>query len=252
MYILSGPSSNCPPLDASWKFEGRMEGLPRDQWAIDGTIITLNAKNYFVYSGWPLGVTHDETIQELFIAEMDSPTSCSHMPPARICTPQEPWEFSGRSGINEGPQWLESPDAEEAAESKWCGLVYSCAGSWTHEYKMNTLQYVGNDPLSPMSWKKSKVPLLKASEDDTPPYGPGHGNFVYVEGETEEPETWAVFHATDNKTGWNGRRARVMRVGWNDIGPYLGNGECGRHDTNAKKFLGVWNTGELFNIPLEI
>ncbi|KAJ4363919.1 hypothetical protein N0V83_009372 [Neocucurbitaria cava] len=208
MYVLAGPPAEQDPLDPSkWTFHGRLGGLPDDQWAIDGTVITLHGSMLFVYSGWPLGTHTNESRQELFIMEMASPTECTGATPTRISTPDLQFEYSGTSGINEGPQFLCSPDG------RWMGIVYSCAGSWTHEYKMNVLYYTGGDPLSQSSWAKSNVPLLKASRDDTPPYGPGHGNFVLVNGPAG-PEVWGVFHATDEKTGWEGRKARVMRVGW--------------------------------------
>lgn len=203
--------------------------MPEDQWAIDGTVITLHNSLCFVYSGWPLGNTHDESRQEIYIIEMTSPTSVTGNP-VRISTPDQPWEFSGKSGINEGPQWLASP------YGNWAGIVYSCAGSWTHEYKMNILFYTGGHPLAPTSWAKSTKPLLQAARDDTPPFGPGHGNFVSVTGPAG-PEVWGVFHATDAKTGWEGRKARVMRVGWGQHGPFMGSGYCGRCCGDVNHFI---------------
>ncbi|KAF2247662.1 glycoside hydrolase family 43 protein, partial [Trematosphaeria pertusa] len=141
MYVLSGPPSDHSPLDSSaWSFHGRLEGMPQDQWAIDGTVISLHGGLLFVYSGWPLATRSDESKQEIYIIEMASPTQCTGHP-IRISTPDNPWEYSGKSGINEGPQFLCSPDG------RWAGIVYSCAGSWTHEYKMNVLYYTGGHPL---------------------------------------------------------------------------------------------------------
>lgn len=228
MYVLAGPPSHQSPLDSSaWKFHGPLEGMP-DQWAIDGTVISLHGGLCFVYSGWPLGRT-DESKQEIYIMEMASPTACVGQA-VRISTPDQPFEFSGSSGINEGPQFLCSPDG------RWAGIVYSCAGSWTHEYKMNVLYFTGGHPLAPSSWQKSMQPLLQASRDDSPPYGPGHGNFVSVHG-PGGPEIWGVFHATDAKTGWEGRKARVMRVGWSAAGPYMGSGFCGSCCGEVAHFL---------------
>ena len=230
MFILEGPPADQSPLDPdSWKFFGRVGGLPDDQWAIDGTVITLGGNMFFVYSGWPLGTHEDESRQEIYIIEMTSPTQCTGHP-IRISTPDLQFEFSGSSGINEGPQFLCSPDG------RWMGLAYSCAGSWTHEYKMNVLYWTGGHPLDPRSWAKSNHPLLQASRDDSPPYGPGHGNFVLVNG-PGGTEVWGVFHATDAKTGWEGRKARVMRVGWGHGGPYMGSGECGRCCGDMNHFI---------------
>ncbi|KAF2263046.1 Arabinanase/levansucrase/invertase [Lojkania enalia] len=230
MFVLEGPPTDHSPLDPhAWKFHGRLAGLPEDQWAIDGTVISLHGGLIFAYSGWPLGTKKDESKQEIYIMEMCSPTECTG-PPIRISTPDHRFEFSGKSGINEGPQFLCSPDG------RWCGIAYSCAGSWTHEYKMNVLEYAGGNPLHQSSWRKWNTPLLTASRDDTPPYGPGHGNFVSVNG-PGGAEIWGVFHATDAKTGWEGRKARVMRVGWGPQGPFMGRGECGACCEDLNHFL---------------
>ncbi|KAH9860855.1 hypothetical protein IAQ61_010589 [Plenodomus lingam] len=230
MYVLEGPPADENPLQpAKWRFHGRVGGLPEDQWAIDGTVVALYGSQFFVYSGWPFGTHADESRQEIYIIEMISPTECKGRP-IRISTPDLQFEFSGTSGINEGPQFLCSPDG------RWSGIVYSCAGSWTHEYKMNVLYYTGGHPLDPTSWAKSNKPLLQASRDDSPPYGPGHGNFVLVSGPSG-PEVWGIFHATDAKTGWEGRKARVMRVGWGNGGPFMGNGECGRCCGEVEHFI---------------
>ncbi|KAF2465370.1 alpha-L-arabinofuranosidase II [Lindgomyces ingoldianus] len=230
MYVLAGPPSDQSPLNPqAWNFEGRLQGIPEDQWAIDGTVISLHGGLCFVYSGWPLGENSSESKQEIFIIEMESPTCCTGTP-VRISTPDHPWEYSGKSGINEGPQFLSSPDG------RWTGIVYSCAGSWTHEYKMNILHFVGGNPLEVASWRKSGQPLLMARRDDAPPYGPGHGNFVVVNGPAGQ-EVWGVFHATDKKTGWEGRKARIMRVGWGEGGPFMGSGECGNCSNDVNHFL---------------
>jgi GH43 family beta-xylosidase len=235
MYVIAGPPSNESPLaswdtgNGRWDFEGRLKGMPDEQWAIDGTVVSLHGSSFFVYSGWPLGTSANESRQEIYIIAMTSPTEVTGAP-TRISTPDLQFEYSGTSGINEGPQFLCSPDG------KWMGIVYSCAGSWTSEYKMNVLYYTGGPPLDIHSWAKSANPLLKASRDDTPPYGPGHGNFVLVDGPAG-PEVWGVFHATDAKTGWEGRKARVMRVGWGQGGPFMGDGECGRCCGSVEHFI---------------
>jgi GH43 family beta-xylosidase len=231
MYVLAGPGADSSPMQPDrWEFHSRLAGLPEDQWAIDGTVITLNNTMLFVYSGWPLGTHDNESRQEIFIMEMVSPTECKGSP-ARISSPDLEFEFSGKSGVNEGPQFLCSRDGN------WMGIVYSCAGSWTSEYKMNVLCYKGGDPLDVRSWAKTNRPLLKSSHDDTPPYGPGHGNFVFIDG-SGGPEVWGVFHATDAKTGWEGRKARLMRVGWTENGPFMGDGECGRCCGDVNHFIG--------------
>jgi GH43 family beta-xylosidase len=210
MYVIGGPPSNLDPTSSfTWEFLGPIRGLPTTQWAIDGTVIPLNNKNYFVYSGWPINDhSASELRQELYIAELSSPTTAASQAFA-ISEPTEPWEITDNHGINEGPQFLASPDG------KWVGLAYSCAGSWTQDYKMNTLKYLGGDPLNRASWRKSRTPLLQKARGG--PYGPGHGSFI-----NEGGQTTAIFHATDrDNEGWDGRKARAKYVQWTDQGPKM-------------------------------
>lgn len=218
MYVLGGPPSTEDPCRGQWEFLGRIHGMP-DHWAIDGTVFELNEHWYFVYSGWPLDSTDDsDLVQQLFIMRLADPTSAAS-PAVVISTPQHDWEITREGngtdhGINEGPQFLRSPDGGIA----WQGLVYSCAGSWTHEYKMGLLKYTGGDPVNPASWEKGEEPLVRAGKYGIGPFGPGHGSFVTVAGQVV-----AVYHATDSATdGWDNRRARAQRVAFTEEGPYMG------------------------------
>lgn len=224
MYVLEGPASHTDPTLGPWEFLGPIQGIPTDQWAIDGTVFPLNNELFFVYSGWPLGEKQSELIQELFIVRLANPVRTTGEPPVRISTPQESWEFThggdGAHGINEGPQFLSAPaNHDESGGTPWSGIVYSCAGSWTNQYKMAILKYNANaPPLEPSSWSKETVPLCQSPGHGAGPWGPGHGNFLNLGG-----ETIAVFHATDKPhDGWKGRKARVQRVGWGMHGPFMG------------------------------
>ncbi|KAF2663799.1 Arabinanase/levansucrase/invertase [Microthyrium microscopicum] len=233
MYVLGGPPSTQTPCVPDWEFLGPIQGLPPQQWAIDGTVASIGGYLYFIYSGWPFD-NHQlsDKVQELFIIRLTSATTAAG-PAVCICQPREHWERSDASAINEGPQWLSSPDGG------WQGIVYSCAGSWTRDYKMNTIRYLGGDPVDPRSWSKSRRPLLTArGPNGGGPYGPGHGSFVQTMG-----ETWAVFHGTDRETdGWENRKARVQRVVWTAEGPYM-SGTVGRLVGNEAAFLAVSTGG---------
>ncbi|KAI1774734.1 glycoside hydrolase family 43 protein [Hypoxylon cercidicola] len=225
MYVLGGPPASEDPCRGQWEFLGRIHDMP-DQWAIDGTVFTINGELYFVYSGWPLengsqAAADDcsDLVQQLFIMKLDDPTTAASGAVV-ISHPQHPWEITREGngtdhGINEGPQFLHSPDG------LWQGLVYSCAGSWTHEYKMGVLRYVGGDPLDAGSWRKGEDPLVQTlnRHGGEGPFGPGHGSFLTFPG----GEVVAVYHATDTPTdGWDNRRARAQRVAFTDEGPYMG------------------------------
>jgi len=238
MYVLGGPPASEDPHAGPWEYLGPIRNMDQRQWAIDGTVFDIDGTLYFAYSGWPLDHAwddYDERIQQLFIIRMQDPVTAAS-PPVMISTPDQPWEFSGEAGINEGPQWLASPDP--TSNHSWRGLVYSCAGSWTQDYKMATLTYLGGDPLLPTSWAKSARPLLQNAGHGKGPFGPGHGNFVQV-----GDETLAVFHATDGPDDGHGnRKARMQRVVFGDDGPFMG-GEVGKITRDVGRFAGSSSGG---------
>jgi len=190
-------------------------------------------------------ITHDVSgmLQQIYLLRLDTP-SAADTKPVVISNPTEEWEITrdnnGAHAINEGPEWLTSPDG------RWRGLVFSCAASWTNQYKMATLQYIGGPPLDPASWRKSKTPLLQtrryvrstnandivnsgkggnhastSGSTETGTFGPGHGSFVDLGGGS----VIAVYHATNGPNdGWFNRLARVQRVTFlkEDGAPYMG------------------------------
>jgi len=230
-YVLSGPPAAQDPTAAEqWKFEGPLRGLPAWQWAIDATVFEVAGFGRFtVYSGWPeQNPGLSDLVQQLWIVKMGSPVEAQGAPVC-LLQPQESWEWSDNHGILEGPQWLQAPDGG------WSGIVYSCAGSWTKDYKMNTLRYLGGDPLDPKSWLRSEHPLITSKpQGGGGPYGPGHGSFVHVGG-----ETLAIFHGKDGDGGgWDGRKARVQRVVWSPDGPYMG-GVTGTMVSTEQAFMSM-------------
>lgn len=233
MYVLGGPPESEDPHAGPWEFLGPIKNMPERRWAIDGTVFEIDGCLYFAYSGWPLDRPeddYDERTQQLFIMRMHDPVTAAS-PPVMISHPDQPWERSGDAGINEGPQWLASQDGGRT----WRGLVYSCAGSWTKDYKMATLTYFpGQDPLLPSSWKKSSKPLLQNAGHLKGPFGPGHGNFVHI-----GTETMAVFHATDRPDDGHGnRKCRMQRVMFTPDGPFMNN-TVGPYTRDLAKFSGA-------------
>ncbi|KAI9710373.1 MAG: hypothetical protein M1820_002868 [Bogoriella megaspora] len=232
MFILRGPPTTEDPChdfrEGKWEDLGHVKGMRADQWAIDGTYFTLDNCLYMVYAGSPLGAdTHKFRDSWLYIIRMKDPatTMMGSMDPVMISAPTHSWEREGDQGINEGPEWLESPDGG------WKGIVYSGGGSWCQNYKMIMLRYLGGDPLNPQSWWKDTNPLCVSGKSVHGPFGPGHGNFLNIGN-----ETFAIFHATDKPDeGWANRRARLQRVAWTRNGPYMG-GRAGERVADIQAF----------------
>ena len=142
MWVLGGPPASQDPCAGPWELLDSIRGMPEDHWAINGTVVELGEELHSTYPGWPTPNPNEpDLIQQLFIIKLSSPVEAMSQS-VQICAPEEPWEKSSNHGINEGPQFLCAPDGS------WKGIVYSCAGSWTKDYKMSTLQFLGGDPLS--------------------------------------------------------------------------------------------------------
>lgn len=172
LFLLGGPPAHEDPCSdflspgCQWEDLGHIQGMLRDQWAIDGTFFILNGDLYMVYAGSELGVnlaTFNES--RLFIVRMKDPTTVATTPPVCISSPTHAWEWEGNTGINEGPEWLEAPDG------RWKGIVFSAGGSWCQNYKMVVLQYLGGDPLLPYSWRKQGRPLCTSGRGMHGPFG---------------------------------------------------------------------------------
>jgi len=178
MYVLKGPAATVDPMLDTSVFSLVGNGpiaIRPNHWAIDGTMIHLNNQWYLVYSGWPQDGTN-ELKQELWIAKMKSPTEADPaQPAAAISSPTDyPWEKHTDSGgvhqINEGPAWLEI--------GSFRGIVFSASASWSSDYTLGVLQYVGGDPLQKSSWHKSPQQLLCNNPNGQGPWGPGHCSYA--------------------------------------------------------------------------
>lgn len=174
-----------------------------DHWAIDGTILHLNGKIYFVWSGWE-GNTN--VSQRIYIAQMSSPTQISS---ARVClsSPTYSWEKHGTPTVNEGPQILQKDGTTH--------IVYSASGSWTQYYCYGILTLTGGNPLSAASWTKNASAVFSSSSANSV-YGPGHGTFV----QDANGEWWMIYHANnsltvpDGSSWWAQRHVHAKKFTW--------------------------------------
>lgn len=181
MYVLENNSND--PMKP-YTMHGKITDKT-DKWAIDGTVVRIHNKNYFVWSGWD-GI--ENVCQSLYIAEMKNPFELAterHL----ISKPEYDWEKLGSTGepesalINEGAFGF-SMDGEYY-------LTYSAAGSWCKDYCIALLKLVGNNPLDRKSWEKYPVPILSANAQVQ---GAGHCSVV-----CEADRATVFFHAWDKE-----------------------------------------------------
>ncbi|MFB9906564.1 family 43 glycosylhydrolase [Allokutzneria oryzae] len=182
--------------------------LPGDTWGIDGTYLTHQGQNYYLWSGWES--QSENRVQHLYIVRMSDPMTPSG-DRVRISSPTQPWEtVPNNLGIlvNEGPQPITAPNGR-------LSVVYSANGSFTNDYCLGRLTLNG-DPMNPASWTKSGGCVFSGRDTAT---SPGHNGFLTING-----RPWIVYHANmDPGTGWGGRSIRVQPMSFDSGGlPVLG------------------------------
>lgn len=182
MFVLSNESEN--PMQGAWECSP-MEGMD-DKFAIDGTIMELSQKRYFLWSGWE---GYENVRQDIYLAEMVSPTQIADEK-ILLSKPELDWEKNGNPLVNEGPEVI--------VRGSTVNLVYSASGSWTDDYCLGLLTMdIDGEPKNPDSWTKQQSPLMSRDLDV---YGPGHNCFTTSLDGTED---LIVYHA-----------ARWMGAGW--------------------------------------
>jgi GH43 family beta-xylosidase len=187
---IAGPYQLCGCMDT--------EG-----WAIDGTVLELAGRRYFVWSGWP-GRSNGQ--QNLYISEMASPVKLKGER-VLLARPTRDWERRGMP-ICEGPQILQHGGRTF--------LIYSASGSWTADYCLGMLELVGTNPLACSAWR-NRGPVFSRNQHAC---GVGHCGFVT----TAHGEHWILYHAkTVSTPGWTDREVRAQRFVWGrDGAPVFG------------------------------
>jgi GH43 family beta-xylosidase len=199
MFVLE--NENPDPLKGEFVNKGKLFDPKADRWAIDGTVVELGEKLYFIWSGWE----GDENVrQNLYIAPMKDPLTLGG-PRVEISRPSLPWEKVGTPHVNEGPQVV--------IRGQTINLIYSASGSWTDDYCLGLLTAkVGSDPLDPASWKKHDKPVFKSGGGVL---APGHASFPRS---PDGKEDWIVYHAARFPgAGWT-RNVRAQPFAWNEDG----------------------------------
>lgn len=197
MYVLSNESND--PMEGSWTYS-KVDGMD-DKFAIDGTLLEIEDKRYFIWSGWE-GDTN--VAQNLYLSEMISPTETKGEK-ILISSPEYQWEKIGDPLVNEGPQVIINKNK--------INLVYSASGSWTDDYCIGLLTTdVGADIKNPDSWIKKSEPIFKSGNNV---FGPGHNSFTVSPDGTENI---MVYHSARwQGGGWN-RFVRFQYFEFDDKG----------------------------------
>jgi GH43 family beta-xylosidase len=176
---------------------GRLE---TEGWAIDGTVLTLDAgRKYFIWSGRP-GTENGQ--QNLYIDAMRDPVTLSGSR-ALLAVPDQPWERVAMA-VCEGPQVLR--------RNGDLFIVYSASARWTGEYCLGLLHNRSQDVLDGSKWTK-RGPVFKKTEKV---WGVGHCSFVKSLCQTED---WIIYHSKSAlEAGWKDRDVHAKRLYWRSDG----------------------------------
>lgn len=211
MFVLE--NGNADPTQGTWTFKGRIFDAADDQWAIDGSIVTIGDKNYLVWSGWESPA--DKYKQFIYIAPMSNPWTLSG-PRVKISSPTNVWEkyeptFVG-TGVNEGPIALQR-DANSPLF-----IIFSASRYSSDNYGLAQIQLKnGGNPLLPGDWINKKQVFVRSDKDGV--YGPGHNGF-FTSSRTDasgatQTENWFIYHARSTPNDPNqARTTRMQKLTW--------------------------------------
>ncbi len=147
--------------------------------------------------------------ERMIIAKMESPVSFAEEKVHIIANPDKEWE---RYDIMEGAFALTAPDGT---------LYISYAANYTdkNDYCTGVLELVGEDLLSPSSWKKHEYPIQQR-EEGSGLFGPGATIYVNA----PDGEIWAAYHIkTHADNVYACRHIMLQKLEWeNGHTPVLG------------------------------
>ncbi|WP_329281656.1 family 43 glycosylhydrolase [Streptomyces sp. NBC_01451] len=201
-------SSGTDPL-GPYTYKGMIFGA-NDWWGIDGSVVTIDGRLFFTWSGVPT-TQWAGSDPSIYIAELSDPWTVTGSR-TRISAPIYSWETQG-TPMNEAPVALQH-DGKTF-------LTYSASACQGPDYKLGLLTFSGGDPLDAGSWVKSAEPVFERNDANSV-YGPGHNGFFKSPDGTED---WIVYHANSSSSQGCGttRTTRIQKITWNEDGsPDLG------------------------------
>lgn len=200
-YVLE--SEGDDPL-GPYRDRGRVDPA-RERYAIDGSLLTLNNRLYFMYA--------DDGLR---IAPMESPLRVNG-PDVRFSQGQYDWEHSwhfesGKWSKGTG-YWIEAPTALYSPKGKTF-VAYSAGHTGVEDYYLGLLRLDGPDPMDPKSWYKYPEPILGPYHGpDGAVLSPGHNSFFKS---PDGRENWIAYHARDpnKRGGMTERSVRAQPFTW--------------------------------------
>ncbi|RXF68608.1 glycosyl hydrolase family 43 [Arcticibacter tournemirensis] len=215
MFVLE--NGNADPTQGTWTFKGKIFDATNDQWAVDGSILTIGDKNYLIWSGWES--VSERFKQLIYIAPMSNPWTLSG-PRVTISSPTNVWEKYEPSsmgiGVNEGPIALQR-DANSPMF-----VIFSASRYTSDNYCLAQIQLkTSGNPLIAADWINKKQVFVR--NDNAAVYGPGHNGF-FTSSKTDDKgviqtENWFIYHARSVPNQPNGARtSRMQKLTWNTDG----------------------------------
>lgn len=167
------------PLTGTWKELGKVQ-LAWESFSLDATLFEHRGKRYYV---WTQRGQQPYDGTNIYIAEMDSPTSITGEP-VMLTHPEYGWETRGHR-VNEAPAVL--------IRNGKVFITYS-ASATDANYCLGLLSADEDaDLLDAKSWTKSRTPVLKSSPENGQ-YGTGHNCFTT----TPDGKTDIIFYHARN------------------------------------------------------
>lgn len=206
-FVLECADEN--PIDGKWIEKGAMQCADDDEFSfrafsLDATVFENKGEKYFI---WAEKVGVGKQISNLYIAKMESPCKLKTVQ-VLLTTPDYDWERVG-FWVNEGPAVLKKDGRIFVTYSASATGACYCMGMLTADEN--------SELLDPLSWKKSRYPVLK-TDAEKGIYGPGHNSFTVSE---DGKRDIMLYHARQyekivgNSLYDINRHAMVMEINWN-------------------------------------
>ncbi|KAA8481844.1 GH43 family beta-xylosidase [Arcticibacter tournemirensis] len=213
MFVLE--NSNSDPTTGTWTYKGKITDSS-DQWAIDGSVLTIGSSMYFIWSGWESVASRYK--QYIYLATMSNPWTING-PRVKISSPTNTWEKyepnSLGAGVNEGPIMLQ----KDAGSPVF--IIFSASRYSSDNYCLAQIQLkAGGNPTVASDWINKKQVFVKNETNSV--YGPGHNGF-FTSSYTDpnavlRTETWFVYHARSAPNNTGPRTPRMQKLTWNADG----------------------------------